>query len=102
MSTKVVNKRKTKEYDVDISRSGKYGNPFIIGKDGNRADVISKHEKWLMDSKQKELRKDIIKNLKGKVLACYCKPLACHGDTLKKLIDGKIKLKKKSIDNYFT
>ena len=29
-------------YDVYIGRPSKYGNPFEIGKDGNRTEVIKK------------------------------------------------------------
>ncbi len=35
---------KRKTYDVYIGRPGKWGNPFEIGKDGNRAEVIEKYE----------------------------------------------------------
>jgi hypothetical protein len=34
---------------VFIGRGSKWGNPFRIGPDGNRAAVIAKHERWLVD-----------------------------------------------------
>jgi hypothetical protein len=34
---------------VTIGRGGKWGNPFRIGPDGDRAAVIAKHERWLRD-----------------------------------------------------
>jgi hypothetical protein len=34
---------------VYIGRSSKWGNPFRIGPDGDRATVIAKHERWLAD-----------------------------------------------------
>ncbi len=77
----VVNKRSHKPTpdDVYIGRPSKWGNPFVIGKDGNRADVISKYRNWLLS--QPHLMSDV-KSLKGKTLVCWCKPAACHGDVL--------------------
>lgn len=90
MTTRVVNLKKEK-YDVYIGRagkgqSGKYGNPFITGKDGNRKEVIAKHRNWVY--KQPELIKDIKKELKGKRLGCFCKPKSCHGDVYVEICDG--------------
>ena len=34
---------------VYIGRGSKWGNPFRIGPDGDRAAVIAKHERWLAD-----------------------------------------------------
>lgn len=74
----VVNVRFEK-YDVYIGRGSKWGNPFIIGKDGDRNEVCDKYEAYL--AKNKELLKDI-HELKGKRLGCYCAPERCHGDLL--------------------
>ncbi|PIW12451.1 MAG: hypothetical protein COW35_01440, partial [Candidatus Infernicultor aquiphilus] len=35
-------------YDVYIGRPSKWGNPFTIGKDGTRSEVIEKYRIWLM------------------------------------------------------
>ena len=68
-------------YDIYIGRPSKWGNPFIIGQDGNRAQVVAKFEKYLITS---SLIKDI-QELKGKVLGCWCRPYCpCHGDILVK------------------
>ncbi len=74
----VVNVRNS-QYEVYIGRGSKWGNPFVIGKDGNRDEVCKKYEQYLAS------RPDLIAalpELKGKVLGCYCAPLACHGDLL--------------------
>ncbi|CAX24291.1 conserved protein of unknown function [Methylorubrum extorquens DM4] len=34
---------------VYIGRGSKWGNPFRIGPDGDRAAVIAKHARWLAD-----------------------------------------------------
>jgi hypothetical protein len=81
---RVVNLRSEK-YDVYIGRGGKWGNPFIIGKDGSRDEVIGKYVEWVV--KQQALLA-ALPELEGKVLGCYCKPAACHGDVLVSLVEG--------------
>jgi hypothetical protein len=49
-----------------------------------RDEVISKFEEYLL--KNEELMKDL-HELKGKILGCWCKPEACHGDILAKYAD---------------
>ena len=75
---KVVNVR-TDEYDVFIGRPSKWGNPFKIGRDGNRKEVLEKYRTYLINNK--ELMEDIVA-LDDMVLGCYCKPKACHGDII--------------------
>ncbi len=84
--TKVVH-CKRESYDVYIGRPGKWGNPYSIGRDGTREEVISKYETYIINNPA--LMADL-HELKGKVLGCYCKPLACHGDILARLADGRI------------
>lgn len=80
---KVVHCKKS-EYDVYIGRPSKWGNPFVIGKDGTREDVVEKYEQWIRQ--QPDLLNDL-HELKDKVLACWCSPQACHGDVLVKLVN---------------
>lgn len=92
--TKVVNIRRTKEYDVYIGRGSPWGNPYAIGRDGDRdrEEVIRKYsydfERGLLKTDKENFRE-----LAGKTLGCYCKPEACHGDViaahLNALDDGK-------------
>lgn len=81
--TMVVNCRK-EEYDIYIGRPSIWGNPFVIGKDGNREEVIKKYEEYLLNTPHL-LNK--LYELKDKKLGCWCKPAACHGDVLIKLIN---------------
>ena len=74
---KVVHCQK-ENYDIYIGRPSKWGNPFQLGKDGTRAEVISKYKKYLYES---GLINDI-EEFRGKTLGCWCKPKACHGDVL--------------------
>lgn len=82
---KVYNKNH-KNYPEDcvyIGRGSDYGNPFIIGKDGTRKEVIEKYINII--ESDENLKKLIKTRLKGKNLLCYCKPKACHGDYLLKI-----------------
>jgi len=47
--TRVVNKYH-EDYDVYIGRGSKWGNPYVIGKDGNREEVIKQYEEWFTRS----------------------------------------------------
>ena len=71
------------QYDVYIGRPSKWGNPFTIGEDGNRRQVIEKYKEWVQ--LQPELMESL-HELEGKVLGCWCSPKACHGDVLLSLL----------------
>lgn len=73
---------KKSPYDVYIGRPSKWGNPFAIGRDGSREEVIVKYRGWL--SANPALLKRL-GELEGKVLGCWCAPLPCHGDVLAEL-----------------
>lgn len=52
-----------------------------------RAHVIASYERWLMEPEQAPLVEKAKRELKGKVLACWCKPHDCHGDVLRAVAD---------------
>lgn len=81
--TCVVNIRKSK-YDILITRESQWGNPYRIGKDGTREEVIKKYKSWILTQPILLARSQ---ELKGKVLGCVCKPLECHGDILVEVIN---------------
>jgi hypothetical protein len=83
MKSKVVNCKRGK-FDVYIGRPFKWGNKYVICKDGTREEVIDKYRKWLLS--QPDLLAQL-GELKGKTLGCWCKPLPCHGDILAELAD---------------
>lgn len=95
---KIVHCKRGK-YDFYIGRPAKnqewgFGNPFVIGRDGPREEVIFKYSSWLKDGKTygnfdatKERREWILGNihrLKEKTLGCWCDfPREdCHGRIL--------------------
>lgn len=79
MSHSLVVHLKRDRYDVRIDRATKWGNPFVLGRDGTREEVIAQYEEWLLG--QPGLVTSL-HGLRGKILGCWCAPLACHGDVL--------------------
>jgi hypothetical protein len=67
---------------VYIGRPSIWGNPFVIGKDGSRGDVIARYETWLLGNAPLV---DQLHTLAGKDLVCWCAPASCHGDVLLRL-----------------
>jgi len=69
---------------VYIGRGSPWGNPFVIGKDGNRIEVIARFRAYA----EKMLREnpEWLVPLEGKDVYCFCAPLACHGDVLASLV----------------
>ncbi|MFS0885324.1 DUF4326 domain-containing protein [Aeromicrobium sp. 179-A 4D2 NHS] len=65
---------------VYIGRGSPWGNPFVIGVDGDRDTVIRAYRLWL--ETQPELMERMRRELRGKDLVCFCKPAACHGDII--------------------
>jgi len=45
---------------------------------GSRDEAIEKNKEWVLTQPWLLLE---IRAMKGKTLACWCKPLRCHGDT---------------------
>jgi hypothetical protein len=62
-----------------IDRQSDWGNPFVLGQDGDRERVCEAYRGYLRD--KPELRRRY-GELRGKVLGCWCYPERCHGDVL--------------------
>lgn len=76
-----------------IGRLSKWGNPF---KDGTKEENIANYEKWI--SSQPKMIEEVKTELKGKILACWCAPKACHGHILARIannINNNDKVKKR-------
>jgi|ERR1700739_175032 len=91
--TRVVHVYKER-FDIYIGRSWAqypesiWHNPFHLGKDGNRKEVLAKYREYILG------RPDLLAllpELRGKTLGCWCKPkYACHGDVLAELADAPV------------
>lgn len=86
--TTVVNLKTGAPYDVYIGRPGPFGNPFAITETRNRTTAIELYQGWVLA--QSDLVRRIRRELKGKVLGCYCAPDACHGDILVRIAEGEL------------
>jgi len=65
---------------VRVDRTTPWGNPFVIGRDGDRAAVIAKYRDHHLPSRLDLLAR--LGELRGRALGCWCAPLACHADVL--------------------
>ena len=83
MKTTVVNLRK-EAYDVYGARGSLLGNPYEIGRDGTREQVIERYKKWFGFLLKSQVFKRELEKCRGKKLGCFCKEedkeVACHLD----------------------
>lgn len=87
---------------VNVSRSGKLGNPFIVGNHGTRAECVDLHRKLLAGyvcisvdreciDAQRAHRAFVEENRKryrGMNVACWCRGEPCHRDTLREVFNN--------------
>lgn len=85
MTTRVVNRHKGESYDLMVDRTSFWGNPFHIGIDGTRREVIAKYRAMVLSRPDMMAR---LPELRGKTLGCWCKPKQCHADVLAELADS--------------
>lgn len=60
---------------VYIGRGSPWGNPFVIGQDGDRDEVCDRFDSEVLPHLN-------LNPLIGKDLVCFCKPRRCHGDSI--------------------
>jgi Domain of unknown function (DUF4326) len=70
------------------------GNPFQIGRDGTRVQVISKYRRWLWEQIKfrneayDELRRIAEMARRGDVtLVCWCAPELCHANVIGRSVE---------------
>lgn len=81
---------------VKVDRSTRYGNPFKVTEDRTEADCAMAFHTWLTvdtahagSPERRALLLAALPALRGKNLACWCKPRAfCHADVLLELANG--------------
>ena len=90
--------------DIYVGRPSLWGNPFthletrrahggLIRLD-SRELAVEAYEEWLLGPYwpwlQPTRRAEILRTLpelRGKILGCWCAPLACHADVLMKMVE---------------
>lgn len=95
--TDVVNKKRTDRYTVDIGREnhgqdhmnstavgepGWIGNPYPESEYGRERCIELFREDFYTRLEADAEFREAVQNLRGEILACYCKPKACHGDVI--------------------
>jgi hypothetical protein len=91
---RVANKHHGEKDGIYIGRPSPLGNPFVLGN-YERSDSVARYEKWLReriaagDTKVRAALNEIWREAKtGDVtLLCFCSPLACHGDVIKRVVE---------------
>jgi hypothetical protein len=76
--------RNRKEYSgpgIYCGHGTPFGNPFVIGLDGTRPEVIAKFEEWWL-AKPTAFLATARRRLRGQILICWCYPRQCHCDFL--------------------
>lgn len=68
---------------VVVARPSRWGNPFRLGPDGDRAAVVARYREALERGELGFTVDDVRRVLRGRDLACWC-PLdgPCHADVL--------------------
>lgn len=68
-----------------------FHNPFHIGKDGNREEVLLKFAEWWYAPKQAWLRARALLEIPADaILGCWCHPQSCHGDIIAGYVNWKL------------
>ena len=92
MKTTLVNYRTynlDKSKIIPIDRRSIFGNPYKIGKDGTREEVILAYAEWFYEQITHSAGfQNEVEKLKGKTLGCWCTPLPCHGDVILEYLEN--------------
>jgi Domain of unknown function (DUF4326) len=81
-----VNLRNYRGKCIYVGRPTVLGNPFVIGKDGDRDTVLSKYRRWLWNEIQQGYgpvfdeiyRLARLAKTDDLILGCWCIPQPCH------------------------
>jgi hypothetical protein len=73
---------------IYVGRPSKWGNPFKIGVNGTREQVIEKYRIRITQCIKDNPGVYDLSELRGKDLVCWCHPQPCHADILLKLANS--------------
>lgn len=89
------------ENTVSVARPGRWGNPFKVGDRiqadpsqptavcFSQAEAVEAYRHLLAQPQMVKFREEVRSNLRGKNLACWCRPgTPCHADVLLELANG--------------
>ena len=87
--------RQLRNLPVYIGRPSMWGNPYTHHQDGtaakyvvrDRTEAIANYETYLLGD---STLLAMLPTLRNRTLACWCKPLDCHGDVLARMAEGRL------------
>jgi hypothetical protein len=92
--TTVVNMRQKKglpraQWDIRVDRSTIFGNPYVIGRDGDRKEVVSKFISYFLTRMLTDTKfRNRVLELKDRALGCWCEDNEpCHARFIAKFLN---------------
>ena len=94
----IVNRRNGRVAGVYVGRPAVLGNPYGIGPDGSRHDVVDKYRAWLREqyrhdgAVRRALRTLAMRYLTEGTLTliCWCAPQPCHAEVIRDAVLGMV------------
>ena len=83
---------------IYVGRPTNLGNPFIVGRHGNREQVVERYRRWLdaklADPQGNDVSREfsaileLHRQYEGRIdLECWCSPLLCHANVIREAIE---------------
>ena len=72
---------------VYVGRPSRWGNPYCIGRDGDRDQVIELYRHYLWrEVKAGRITRADLRSLDRHDLVCWCAPSRCHAEVLRRAV----------------
>lgn len=65
---------------VKVARPTRWGNPFVVGVDGDASACVESYRMMIENNRDYQL--EVQRVLRGKNLACWCEKSPCHAEIL--------------------
>lgn len=61
------------KWDIRVDRTSLFGNPYLIGRDGDRKEVVQKFKTYFLNRMLTDSNfRNRVLALRGRVLGCWC------------------------------
>jgi len=100
----IVNRRNGRVAGVYVGRPSVLGNPYVIGHDGSRHDVVDQYRAWLREqyrhdgAVRRALRQLAMRYLTDGALTliCWCAPQPCHAEVIRDAVLGMVQARERA------
>ena len=100
----IVNRRNGRAAGVYVGRPSVLGNPYVIGHDGSRHDVVDQYRAWLREqyrhdgAVRRALRQLVMRYLTDGALTliCWCAPQPCHAEVIRDAVLGMVQARERA------